>query len=48
MAVAVLVIDGHAAMQELRELGGIERRIDRRREQGFDLVEQEAAVAVGA
>ena len=35
-------------MQELRELGGIERRIDRGREQRLDLVEQEAAVAIGA
>ena len=48
MALAVLVVDRHAAVQQLGELGGAERLGDLDREQSLGLVEQEAAVAVGA
>ena len=48
MPLAVLVVDRHPAMQQVAELGGTERLGDLDREQCLDLVEQEAAVAVGA
>ena len=35
-------------MQQVAELGGTERLLELDREQGFDLVEDETAVAVGA
>ena len=48
MALAVLVVDRHAAVEQLAKLGRVERLGDLDREQGLGLVEQEAAVAVGA
>src|SRR4051812_38495750 len=48
MALAVLVVDRHPAVEQLAELGGPERLLDLDREEGLDLVEEEAAVAVGA
>ena len=48
MTLAVLVVDGDAAVQQRRHAGRIERRVEIDVEQGLDLVEQEAAVAVGA
>ena len=48
MALAVLVVDRDAAVEQVAELGRAERLVDLDREQGLDLVEQEAAVAVGA
>ena len=48
MALAVLVVDRHAAVEQFGQLGRAERLGDLDREEGFGLVEQEAAVAVGA
>ena len=47
VAVAITVVDRHAAVQELPDLARVERRLDGRGEQRLDLVEQKAAVAVG-
>jgi hypothetical protein len=46
MPLAVLVIDGDAAVEQGRECGGIERLGNRDREQRFGLIEQEPAVAI--
>src|SRR5437660_12607541 len=48
MALAVLVVDRDAAVKQFAEFGGGERSLDVDREQRLDLVENEAAVAVGA
>jgi len=48
MALAVLVVDHDPALQEAGEAAGIERRIELHVEQGLRLVQDEAAVAVGA
>ena len=48
MALAVLVVDRDAALQQRGEPGGIERLVELDVEQGLGLVEEEAAVAVGA
>ena len=48
MALAVLVIDRDAALEQRGEAGRIERRGEVHREERLGLVEQEAAVAVGA
>ena len=48
MALAVLVVDRDAALQQRGQAGGIERLVEVDVEQGLGLVEQEAAVAVGA
>ena len=48
MPFPVLVVDRHAAVQKVGQLGRAERLFDLDREQGLDLVEEEAAVAVGA
>jgi hypothetical protein len=47
MPLAVLVVDRHAAVEQLGEAGGIERGVDADALQGLDLIEQEAPVAVG-
>ena len=47
MPLAILVIDRDAALQKRRQSGGIERLVDRHREQRLGLVEQESPVAVG-
>ena len=46
MALAVLVVDRDAAVEQSGELGRIERLLDLDREQRLGLVEHEAAVAV--
>src|SRR3546814_14244342 len=48
VAVAVPVIDRQAAVEEYRQFGRIEPRLDRGGGQGFDLVAQATAAAVGA
>ena len=48
MPLAILVVDRDAALQERRQPGGIERFGQVDREQRLGLVEQEAAVAIGA
>ena len=48
MALAILVVDRHAAVQQLGSSAGPSGSSMLDREQGLDLVEQEAAVAVGA
>ena len=47
MALAVLVINRHAALEELRQPRGIERLVEAHIEQCLGLVEQEPPVAVG-
>src|SRR4051812_3046119 len=48
MALAILVVDRNPAMQQCSHSGGIERGVELHIEQCLDLIEQEAAVAVGA
>ena len=48
MALAVLVIDRDAALEQSGEPGGVERHLELQVEQRLGLVEQEAAVTVGA
>ena len=48
MPLAVLVVNRHAPVEQLREFGGAQRDRQVDREQGLDLIEQEAPVAIGA
>ena len=48
VALAVLVVDGHAAVEQLGQFGRAERLVELHGEQRLDLVEEEAAVAVRA
>ena len=48
MPLPILVVDRHAAVEQLRQAGGIQRRGQVYREQHLGLVEQEAAIAVRA
>ena len=48
MALAVLVVDGHPAVEQLASSAGPSGSSMLDREQSLDLVEEEAAVAVGA
>jgi len=48
MPLAILVIDRHSAVQGLCQFRWIEGFVDSERKQGFGLVEQKAAIAIGA
>ena len=47
MALAILVVDRDAAVEQRGEAGGVERTVEVDVEQSFGLVEDEAAVAIG-